>query len=95
MRVGFFHEFLWEIADTLRHPREITVMSQCSLFKEVAQRIVQRAQFSENDSAQSLTSRALSVPGSGTATPTQMLASTLPSNDCVRSPTDTSPAPHR
>lgn len=70
-------------------------MTQRSLFKEVAQRIVERAQFSENDSAQPHLSRMPPVPGSSTAQSVQMTGSTFVLSDCLTSPTDTSQAPHR
>ena len=66
-------------------------MTQPSLFKEVAQRIVQRAQSSENDSA----SRSAPTPGSHVSTPAQMTGSSFADACHFTSPTDTSQAPHR
>lgn len=72
-------------------------MTQPSLFKEVAQRIVQRAQSSENDSATPFTSRSAPTPGARASSPAQMTGSSFAGTSACgfTSPTDKSPAPHR
>ena len=70
-------------------------MTQPSLFKEVAQRIVQRAQASENDGAPPFTSQRAPMPGTCTDQPAQMTGSSFAGACSFTSPTDTSQAPHR
>lgn len=71
-------------------------MSHRSLFKEVAQRIVQRAQSPENDSHRlsQPTGPALESAGTEPRAP-QMVAGTFHTPPALTSPRDTSPAPRR
>ncbi len=71
-------------------------MSHPSLFKEVAQRIVQRAQSSESDAYRLQPARqALASQGHGGGQPAQMTGTSFGSQPGLTSPTDRSPAPRR
>jgi len=69
-------------------------MTHRSLFKEVAQRIVQRAQSSENEAPRPLQAQMGPAPGQRLGQAHQMMGGDLGSA-AFTSPTDTSPAPRR